>query len=187
MNEQDFYKLLQRRLAQIAVGAPSIRNQGSGGLVKILRDYFEQKIDLERFAQSLTNESQYRQFLDEHTGDILKLFPITAQSWGAARKGINLFLREVVYSKFLSHRLNIPDHLKGFNDLVRFMEVPLDKEVAKGLIKDSNEFLPRWINIKHLTPAIHQKYQSQALVIAIKENTARVNLDLKYWRVALVE
>ena len=62
------------------------------------------------------------------------------------------------------------------------MEVPLDKEVAHGLIIDSIGHLPKWINIKHLTPALSEIYQSQAFIIAKQENVARVNLDLKYWR-----
>lgn len=187
MTEQNFYKLLQRRLAQIAVGASAIRNQGSGGLIKILRCYFEEKIDLKDFANSLPNEAEYQKFLDEHTAEILKLFPDTAQSWGAARKGVNLFLREIVYSKFFSHRFLIPEPLEEFNEFVKFMEVPLDKDVSTALITASNGLLPKWINIKRLTPEISQRYQSQAFIIATNENTARVNLDLKYWRPASIE
>ncbi|MBK8087819.1 MAG: hypothetical protein IPK31_07665 [Chitinophagaceae bacterium] len=182
MTEEQFYQLLHRRLSQIAIGASAIRNQGSGGLIKILREYFEKEVNLEHFIKSLVDETQYRGFLDGHTSHILSLFPDTAQSWGAARKGLNLFLREVVYSKFFSTRFSLPGNFDDFNLLVKFMEVPLDKEVAHGLIIDSIGHLPKWINIKHLTPALSEIYQSQAFIIAKQENVARVNLDLKYWR-----
>ena len=182
MTEQQFYLLLHRRLSQIAIGASAIRNQGSGGLIKILRQYFETEVDLERFIKSLVDETQYKDFLNGHTSIILTLFPQTAQSWGAARKGLNLFLREIIYSKFFSHRFLLPDNFDDFNLFVKFMEVPLDKEVANGLIGDSNGQLPKWINIKHLTPTLSEIYQSQALIVATQENVARVNLDLKYWR-----
>jgi hypothetical protein len=182
MTEQQFYQLLHRRLSQIAIGASAIRNQGSGGLIKILRQYFETKVDLEHFTKSLIDETQYRDFLNGHTSNILTLFPDTAQSWGAARKGLNLFLREIIYSKFFSLRYSLPDNFDEFNFLVKFMEVPLDKEVAQGLIADSNGQLPKWINIKHLTPTLSETYQNQAFIIATQENVARVNLDLKYWR-----
>lgn len=182
MTEQQFYQLLHRRLSQIAIGASAIRNQGSGGLIKILRQYFETKVDLKHFTKSLVDETQYRDFVNEHTSNILALFPDTAQSWGAARKGLNLFLREIIYSKFFSHRFSLPDNFDEFNQLVKFMEVPLDKEVAHGLISDSNGQLPKWINIKHLTPTLSETYQSQAFIIAVQENVTRVNLDLKYWR-----
>ena len=182
MTEQQFYLLLHRRLSQIAIGAPAIRNQGSGGLIKILRQYFETKVDLEHFIKSVANETQYGEFLNGHTSKVLTLFPDTAQSWGAARKGLNLFLREIIYSKFFSHRFSLPDDFEEFNQFVKFMEVPLDKEVAHGLIADSNGQVPKWINIKHLTPTLSATYQSQASIIATQENVARVNLDLKYWR-----
>jgi len=184
MTEQQFYQLLHRRLSQIAIGASAIRNQGSGGLIKILRQYFETEVDLEIFIKSLADETKYEEFLTGHTTKILTLFPDTAQSWGAARKGLNLFLREIIYSKFFSYRFSLPDDFEEFNQFVKFMEVPLDKEVAHGLIDDSNGQLPRWINIKHLTPTLSKTYQSQALIIAAQENVARVNLDLKYWRSA---
>jgi hypothetical protein len=182
MTEKEFYQLLHRRLSQISIGASAIRNQGSGGLIKILRQYFEKKVNLEDFIKSLNDETQYRNFLNGHTKNILTLFPDTVQSWGAARKGLNLFLREIIYSKFFSYRFSLPDNFEEFNQLLKFMEVPLDKEVANGLIADSNGQLPKWINIKHLTPTLSEIYQSQAFIIATYENVARVNLDLKYWR-----
>lgn len=182
MTEQQFYQLLHRRLSQIAIGASAIRNQGAGGLIKILRQYFETKVDLEHFIESLSDDIQYKDFLNKHTLHILTLFPNTAQSWGAARKGLNLFLREIIYSKFFSHRFSLPNNFEDFNLFVKFMEVPLDKEVAHGLIADSKGLLPKWINIKHLTPALSETFQNHAFIIATRENVARVNLDLKYWR-----
>ena len=182
MTETEFYKLLHRRLSQIAVGPSAIRNQGSSGIIKTLRDYFETQINLDQFVNSLVDETKYLEFLNEHTSHILTLFPEKAQSWGAARKGLNLFFREIVYSKFFSHRYSIPENFDNFNSLVKYMEVPLDRDVANGLIDDSKELLPKWINIKNLTPIISESFQKQAFLIATKENIARVNLDLKYWR-----
>ena len=62
------------------------------------------------------------------------------------------------------------------------MEVPLDKDVAKGIIKDSLNKNLKWQNIKRLTPHSSEEFQNEALIIAGKENIARVNLDVKYWR-----
>ena len=181
MTEEQFYQLLHRRLSQIAIGASAIRNQGSGGLIEILQKYFQTKIDLELFVKLLVDEVKYRDFLNEHTKKILTRFPDTAQSWGAARKGLNLFLRDTIYSKFFSYRFSLPDNFDEFNQLVKYMEVPLDKQIAHGLISDSKGQLPKWPNIKHLTPTLSETYQSQAFIIASKENVAKVNLDLKYW------
>ncbi len=184
MTEQEFYKLIHRRLAQISIGASAIRNQGAAGLIDILRDYFETQIDLQKFISSLNDNSIYQEFLNGHTTIILTRFPDTAQSWGAARKGLNLFLREIVYSKFFSYRFKLPDNFDDFNDFIKFMEVPLDKEVANGLIKDSGGQLPKWTNIKRLAPSVSELFQNQATIIATQEKIARVNLDIKYWRSA---
>ena len=42
--------------------------------------------------------------------NVLTYFPDNAQSWGAARKGLNLFFREIVYSKFFSHRFSLTEN-----------------------------------------------------------------------------
>ena len=182
MNETYFYNLLQRRLAQVAIGPSAIRNQGAPGLITILRDYLEKRIDLKLFIDSLDDEAKYKAFLNKHTSNIVEKFPNHAKSWGAARKGLNLFLREIVYSHFFSTQFSFPNEFNKFNEFVKFMEVPLDKEVANGLIFDSNGLLPKWVSIKYLTLEESYRYQNQALIIATKEQIARVNLDLMYWR-----
>lgn len=182
MTEQEFYKFVHRRLAQISIGPSAIRNQGASGLINTLRHYFEEQIELDIFISSLSDDTAYKKFLTIHTNKILGLFPETAQSWGAARKGLNLFLREIVYSKFISNRFSIPDDFNEFNYFVKVMEVPLDKEVAIGIRKDSHDKDLRWVGIKQLTPIESDKFQYEASIIAGKENIARVNLDVKYWR-----
>ena len=182
MTETEFYKHLKRRLSQISIGPSAIRNQGASGLIKTLRDYFENQINLDEFVKLLLDETKYLEFLNHHTSKILILFPENAQSWGAARKGLNLFFREIVYNKFFSNHYSIPENFTSFNNYVKYMEVPLDRDVANGLIEDSNGLLPKWNNIKQLTSTISESYQKQAFLIATKENIARINLDLKYWR-----
>lgn len=182
MTEQKFFQLLHRRLSQISVGASAIRNQGAGGLIDTLRNYFETNIDLEEFITYLPTQNLFNDFLNQHTVNILTSFPDNAQSWGAARKGLNLFFREIVYSKFFSHRFSLPDNFNEFNLLIQYLEVPLDREVANGISADTNQQLPRWTGIRHLTPQISEQYQNQARIIATQENIAKVNLDLKYWR-----
>ena len=52
MTEQEFYKFVHRRLAQISIGPSAIRNQGASGLISTLRNYFEEQIDLDIFISS---------------------------------------------------------------------------------------------------------------------------------------
>ena len=103
-------QLLHRRLSQISVGASAIRNQGAGGLIATLRNYFETNIDLEKFIAALPTQNLFNNLRNRHTINVLTYFPDNAQSWGAARKGLNLFFREIVYSKFFSHRFSLTEN-----------------------------------------------------------------------------
>jgi hypothetical protein len=57
----------------------------------------------ERLPQS--NEIRFRRWLDRQTDNLLDVLPINGRPWGAARKAINLFLRDVLYNQYLSGRL----------------------------------------------------------------------------------
>ncbi len=109
---------------------------------------------------------------------MLKLFPENGKSWGAARKGLNLFFRDVIYNYYLRQKLDINDnshvHLQN-------LEVPLDKDVALGL-KNNKSNLDKWVSIKSLTKEISDKYQNAAKEIAVEKGVLRIHLDLEYWR-----
>lgn len=182
MTQDDFYTKLQRRIAQMAVGTSSLRNQGGSGLIKICRDYFEQKIELDEFFEVLPDETKFIEFLNNHTNELVKLFPETAKSWGAARKGLNLFLRDIAYNKYFADKYKIPSALKSNNEALKNLEVPLDKDVATGLEKHYDTSLPKWKGIKHLKPDDSKIFQQKAQELGKKKSIARVHLDLEFWR-----
>jgi hypothetical protein len=182
MNKTEFEKKLYRRIAQVSIGASAIRNQGGSGLIKILRDYFETEINPSTFFKALPKKKSYRDYLDYHTDQILKRFPKGAKSWGGARKGLNLFLRDFVYNGYFGNKYNVPTEYSELNSFIKYLEVPLDKEVAHGIIQDCQNEKPKWTNIRRLTPEISEIFQEQAEIIANQKGTARVNLDLIYWR-----
>lgn len=182
MTPDEFIKKNHRRLSIISVDSSSLRNQGAPGIIKSARDYFYNSISLDSYFEKLSNPDKFRHFLDNHTNQLLDLFPSTGKSWGAARKGLNLFLRDVVYNKFFSDHYGLPSDYKKFNETVKYLEVPLDSFVAIGIFNDAKGILPKWISIKKLTREISDLYQIEAQKIAEEEQTARVNLDLKYWR-----
>lgn len=182
MSLLEFEFKLYRRLAQVSIGPSSIRNQGGSGLIDILRGYFEKEIDPKEFFKVLKSKRRYQNFLDRHTISILKRFPRGAKSWGAARKGLNLFLRDLVYNGYFSTKFRIPGEYSRLNEFVKHMEVPLDRDVVTGIQRDSENELPRWTGIKNLTPDVSNLFQQQAEVIASKRKTARIHLDLLYWR-----
>lgn len=182
MNKEEFEVKLQRRIAQLAVGASAIRNQGGSGLIDTCRNYFENSIDLKEFFSSLPEQGKYRKFIDKHTNAIVELFPEEAKSWGAARKGLNLFFRDVCYNKYLADKFILPTNFSDNNGSLKHLEVPLDNDVEKGLIRHFPNELPKWDGIKNLNPDKSDKYQKKAGELASKEKIAKIHLDLLFWR-----
>src|SRR5208283_1063473 len=109
--------------AQGAIGPSALRNQGNRGVLTIARRYLE-AIDLFKF--SVTNEQQFKSLLDANTKDLMNSFPKGARNWGAARKALNLFLRDVLYNHYLSQHF-------GFRQIEKWLEVPLDSYTAKAI------------------------------------------------------
>jgi len=185
MHETEFYIRLQRRIAQTAVGASAIRNQGKKGdfgLIKSCRDYFEHELDIEEFFSLLSSEILFKEFLDRHTFALTDKFPETARSWGAARKGLNLFFRDLTYNKYIADKYNLPVDFNENNEKLKHLEVPLDKDVALGLHAYFTGQLPKWTGIKHLQPQDSEIYQEKAQELAIRKDIARIHLDLEFWR-----
>jgi len=182
MTKTEFIGNIHRRIAIISVGGSAIRNQGASGLIDIAREYFEKEISLDDFFSCLKDKEKFKQFLDGHTNNLVKKFPLKGKSWGAARKALNLFLRDLTYNKFIAEKYNLAADFYTFNQQIKNLEVPLDSYVAKHLYKNSEEELPKWTSIKELKPEISKLYQKQALMDAKSQKIARVHLDLIYWR-----
>ena len=180
MKNENLINKLQRRIAQISVGASALRNQGAKGIIEICRDYFENSIDLEEFRKELESDN-YKKYLDRNTTELLNKFPENGKSWGAARKGLNLFFREVVYNFYLANHLGISANKDKNKKTLTQLEVPLDKDVATGLIEKFPE-LPKWKSIRRLTEKESQTYQETAFNYAERLQIPRIHLDLEFWR-----
>ncbi len=124
MNEIEFMKTMQEKVAVSAVGPSALRGQGKGVLGATQRILKE--IDLLKLPVG-TQEDFYI-WLDEQTNAILDAMPIHNNPWGAARKALNLFLRDALYNRYLCKRYCI-------DRVEEWLEIPLDSVVAKGLIR----------------------------------------------------
>lgn len=180
MTDEVFIKRMQRRIAQISVGASALRNQGAKGIIGICREYFENTIDLKEFSSNLKT-GNHKLYLDKHTSQLLDKFPENGKSWGAARKGLNLFFRDVVYNLYLANFLNIPVEKEANKIVLKDLEVPLDKDVATGLMSKFSD-LPKWQSIRKLTQKESNIYQEKASEYAKDLSVPKVHLDLEFWR-----
>ena len=155
------------------MGSSSLRNQGAAGVLAAARDV-SAGINLKLLSRA--TRPRFVLNLDAITTDMLSHFPSTAQSWGAARKGLNLFLRDATYNKDLCNYYRL-DRIRSW------LEVPLDKDVANALINEpEGAHLPRWRQIKNLAPSTSREFQAVATEVAFRRRVARVDLDVYYWR-----
>lgn len=174
MNDE-FIKMMVRRVVEVAVSGQALRNQGAPGVVDAAKDHLLE-IDLREWAQ--LDAGSFGPRLDAETAALVEKLPADARSWGAARKAINLVLRDAVYSADLC------DHF-SLRPLRPVLELPLDKHVGAGIAEDAVKFnlsVPAWKQIKTLAPSTSATYQDAASTIATRRGIHRVDLDLYYWR-----
>jgi hypothetical protein len=154
----------------LAIGPSTLKNQGASGVADEARQFLK-KIKLKKFC--VETQNNFKRVLDNHTNRLRKRLPVGAQNWGTARKALNIFLRDVVYNRYLCSHHHI-------SYIEKWLEVPLDSYVVKGLKKDKPETvrLPRWSSIKGLTPKTSEVYQKAAQIIARQEGISPVHLDI---------
>lgn len=93
MNEVKFIKQVQCKVAVSAVGPSALRGQGTGVLYSVQKRL--KNIDLSSLPTE--NQEEFKKWLDQQTDAILRKLPVDNKPWGAARKALNLFLRDVLY------------------------------------------------------------------------------------------
>ena len=171
MKPKDFITTLQRKVAFTAVGPSALRGQGKG-VLRASQNFLAQ-MSLVRVPKS--SAKRFQLWLDRQTELLLDNLPIKNRPWGAARKAINLFLRDALYNQYLSKQFKL-------QSIESWLEVPLDSVVAKGLKLNSNRGeLPRWPGLKNLEPNVSEGFQVFASEQANLKGIARVHLDMYLW------
>jgi len=163
--------LIQDRTAHSSVDAATLRNQGGPGVLAATRARLA-RIDLSGFTAG--SGAAFAARLNAETGRLRRAMPGGAGPWGAARKALNLFLRDVLYQRLLCEGYRL-------RRLEPWLEIPLDSIVAAAIQREaSSAGIPRWPGLKHLTPEISAVYQSAAGKVARTHATARIHLDI-FW------
>jgi hypothetical protein len=157
---KEFIELLHIRIAKTSVGASTARRMGPKGTVVAARNYLG-NLELSRF--SVSTEKQFKSVMNRTTSAYVKKLPEGAQHWGAARKFLNIFLRDIVYNKYLCKKYRL-------SQIEPWLEVPLDSTVGKGLRCElGGQVLPKWRTV------IGMDFSTNKRVL-------RIHLDLRYWR-----
>ena len=148
-----------------------MRGRGSKGVVQAGRAYLA-AVDLRRFRT--TSPARFRLELDRTTKELQRRFPPTARHWGLARKGLNIFLRECLYTVYLREAYSL-HHAEPY------YELPLDSLTGGRLHKASAGALRRWRTVRALTPALSDVFQQVAASVAERYGVPRVHLDAFWW------
>ncbi len=95
MTEDQLLQAIQSRAARISVGASTVRGRGNAGVVAASRSHLR-RVDLSRFGQ--TTRARFNKNLDSATIALRDSLPRGARHWGLARKVLNIFLRDCLYT-----------------------------------------------------------------------------------------
>jgi hypothetical protein len=172
MRPHDHTRLRQLRIARIAVGASTARGQARSGTVAAARQFLG-NLDLSRVPTR--SPERFARWHDVTTEQLRRALPGRSPPWGAARKFLNIFLRDALYDAQLKRAFTL-------NSIERWLEVPLDGDVGRRLnTEPEGAALQRWRTIKGLTPTVSAQFQAVAAVVAAREGCARVHLDLLFW------
>ena len=171
MKPNNFISTVRQMVSVTAVGPSALRGQGKG-VLKASQGFLA-SMTLSRIPKS--GEARFRDWLDRQTESLLSQLPIDGRPWGAARKAINLFLRDALYNKYLSSKFEI-----GRSE--PFLEVPLDSAVARGLKAEAGRGgLPQWPGLKNLKSDVSETFQGFASTYAHSLGIERVHLDMYLW------
>ena len=163
-------RIIQRRVARVAMGATAARGQGTPGVVDCARE-FAGSIRLDRLATR--DAAQYHRRLDVLTTRLQHKLPKSAASWGLARKLLNIFIRDCVYVGYFRRAY-------GLHLIEAFCEVPLDSITAER-IRKAKPGLPPWPGVKYLTPSVSSQYQLVANQLSKLKGIAALHLDAYWW------
>lgn len=171
MTHSELLQAIQSRAARVAVAASTVRGGKGKGTVKAAREYFA-GLDLAKLG---VEPGGFSRLLDSETRQLLTALPKQARHWGLARKLLNIFLRDVLYTGELKKAYRL-DRVQAA------LELPLDSITAKALRKTQPRgSLPPWPGVRQLTVSVSEAFQQAALAEARGLNIARVHLDAIWW------
>jgi hypothetical protein len=174
MTQDEFIQTVQSRAARIAVGASTVRGRGNAGAVAASRTFLR-RLDLATFGVS--DSTTFEAELNRATDELRVALPRTCQHWGMARKILNIFLRDCLYTSYLVSAFHL-------DRAEQFLELPLDSITAKQLRNAAGQrSLQPWPGVKHLTMQVSASFQKVAADEASKRGIARVHLDAFWWSV----
>jgi len=177
MTRDEFLQMIQSRAARTCIGPSTVRGRGNAGAVEAAR-IFLRHLNLVPFG--VTDNTIFQTQLNLTTEDLRKALPRGCQYWGMARKILNIFLLDCLYTSYLVSAFHLDRAKSSF-------ELPLDSITAKELRRAAKKrgiSLPPWPGVKHLTMPVSASFQIAAADKASELGIDRVHLDAFWWSVS---
>ena len=171
MTAAELLRAIQHRTARVAISSSSMRGAGSTGVVTAARTRLG-RLDLCPFGTR--DDDRFRAELNSATTRLRAVLPEDARCWGLARKGLNIFLRDCLYTVYLRERYHL-------DRAELFFEVPLDSISARYIRALDENGLPRWRGVRALDHRTSKRYQDAAARIAVSKDILPVHLDAIWW------
>jgi hypothetical protein len=130
-------------------------------------------VPLRSFA--VAEDGPFRNQLEQTTEELRAALPRGAQTWGTARKALNVFLRDAMYCVYLDEAFQL-------RQAEQLLELPLDSITSRYLRKAALPGeLPLWPGVRALRQDISDRFQAVASRVASQRGLARVHLDAFWW------
>lgn len=172
MMNRIFIEHIRRYVARYSVSASAARGQSAPGLVRRARAHLV-SVPLRMFA--VPTRRRFEAALDRETQRLQAALPPKGRSWGIARKLLNIYLRNAVYTSYLREYY-------GLAVAEAWYEIPLDAVAAKQIRAAAPGVRPpRWLGVRHLTLDLSSAYQNAARLIAAQHGVDPVHLDAWFW------
>ena len=172
MTEAELRRHIQAFIARAATGPSAVRGRGNAGVGAAAREFLG-AMPLRPFGAR--GAKVFIKELDRRTELLRKSFPRGARHWGLARKLINVFLRDALFTV----------HLRNGYELDRatsLLELPLDRFTAERLLTQYTQSeLPVWRGVRYVDALSNAAYQRAAAEIAASYRVARVHLDAVWY------
>ena len=167
----DLEVAIRSRVARVAVGPSTVRGTPRGTAEAARR--FLGQLSLRSFRAR--NREMFIRALDRETIRLQAALPARGRRWGVARKLLNIYIRDCVYSAHLRSMYSL-------GEIEPFCEVPLDSITGEKLREsDAGTALPAWPGVGRLTPEVSAQYQVVATRIARARRLRPVHLDVFWW------
>ena len=175
MNQNEWVEHLRKHYAIASVGGSTLMHQSGKGRNFRTQQYLINNLSFEDIAS--LDKTGFQTFLDNKTTELSRELPKPDNgrpNWGAARKVLNIFLRQCAMNKDINSFFEL-------NRIEGYLEVPLDNHIVEKIDENADTSFAPNFKIRDLTKKVSDEIQKKASDIATEKEVNRYELDVLFW------